>query len=103
MCFSSFFLFRFLPTTLPSRSGARALVLLPQQSFVRVCVRHVACLCELRGKVHGEKKHKCVCVVKRGATLAGAFLLNQQSEFEKFSERKFLAELGFGVCFFKGI
>lgn len=43
----------------------------------------------------------CVCVVKRGATLAGAFLLNQQSEFEKFSERKFLADLGFGVCFLK--
>lgn len=55
--FSSF-LFRFLPTTLPSRSGARALVLLPQQSFVRVCERTVACLCELRGKVHGEKKQK---------------------------------------------
>lgn len=52
------FLFRFLPTTLPSRSGARALVLLPQQSFVRVCVRTVACLCELRGKVHGEKNQK---------------------------------------------
>lgn len=79
--FSSFFCFVFTqqlcwPPFSLSRKGPE--FALPQQSLCAcVCVlRAVVCLWIIKGKVHG----RCVCCEKRGNSLAGAFLLNQQWE-----------------------